>query len=429
MSPRRTHTDRDIRMLVARSSVGEHHVPLNLAGANLELCNLPHVDLRGANLRGANLRGAMLWGAKLDGACLDGADLSCANLTWCTFYDCSMQGTLLIEADLDEATLSFGSRGAVLVGASMNTVSFGLSPAGAQRLAAQRDSLEEPAHRQMTEAEEQALLVAHRKNTPVAVRQRGAARDIRKLKQLWQAQARLLSDADLAELLRYSTETGRPLNLRGCNLSGASLKDAALDGACLAFADLTAANLHGASLEAADFTDSWGCDPARAGEDFTTQKPFALTGLSSRGGLSNWTCFFFPQSVVLLDAGAAPAVRAGIVGASDLLTVVLGDPAYGPQLGRGHALFDWYERLHCSAQDIRQYEDANIQRVRLHLRMSAHELFITGSDGVVARFGLMNRHEAEPITFALQERFGARFEVSSTALFAFFKRNAPPLTR
>lgn len=94
----RTHSDRDIRMLFARSSVGEHHVPPELAGANLEMANLPHVDLRGANLAGANLRGAMLWGAKLDGACLDGTDLTCANLTWCTFFDCSMKGTLLIDA-------------------------------------------------------------------------------------------------------------------------------------------------------------------------------------------------------------------------------------------------------------------------------------------------------------------------------------------
>ena len=50
-----TYTDRDLRMLVARSSVFSdvgHRVPLNLAGANLEMATLPYVDLRGANLKG-----------------------------------------------------------------------------------------------------------------------------------------------------------------------------------------------------------------------------------------------------------------------------------------------------------------------------------------------------------------------------------------
>ena len=58
-----TYTDRDLRMLVARSSVPSdlgQHVPLNLAGADLEMATLPRVDFRGADLKGANLRGAML---------------------------------------------------------------------------------------------------------------------------------------------------------------------------------------------------------------------------------------------------------------------------------------------------------------------------------------------------------------------------------
>jgi hypothetical protein len=50
----RTHSDRDLRLLVARSSFGAHHAPLDLANTNLELANLFAVDLRGArHSRGA----------------------------------------------------------------------------------------------------------------------------------------------------------------------------------------------------------------------------------------------------------------------------------------------------------------------------------------------------------------------------------------
>lgn len=425
----RTLSDRDVRMLVARSSVGDHHVPLDLASADLEMANLSHVDLRGANLAGANLRGAMLWGAKLDGACLDGTDFTCANLTWCTFYDCSMKGTLLIEADLDEATLDFAASQAITVGASMTTVSYGLSEAGAKRLESRRASGEESVPQKLSEAQQQALLDAHRKTASPSLRQRSATGLAQKYKRLRQAQARILSDADLEELLRFSVESSKPLNLRGCNLTGAKLQDAALDGACLAFANLTAANMKGASLEGADLTDAWGFDSAKVSEDWTTQQSFALTGLVSRGGLSNWTFFFFPQTVVLLDLGAAPAVKAGIIGSIDALTVILGDPAYGPQRGKQQPLLDWYTQLHDDADDVLQFDDAQIARVRLHLRMTAHELFITGSNGRTLRFTLMNRHEAEPVIAALQQRFGARFEVSSTALFSFLQRRAPFLTK
>jgi len=56
------HSDRSLRLLVARSSVGKDHVPLHLVNEDLEMASLPFDDLRGANLSGANLRGVMLWG-------------------------------------------------------------------------------------------------------------------------------------------------------------------------------------------------------------------------------------------------------------------------------------------------------------------------------------------------------------------------------
>jgi uncharacterized protein YjbI with pentapeptide repeats len=250
----RTYTDRDIRILVARSSVGAHHLPLDLSNANLEMANLPAIDLRGANLAGANLRGAMLWSARLDFACLDSADLTCANLTWCLLVGCSMRGTLLLEADLDEATVDDGIDDAITAGADMVTVTFQLRA----RVRAQKDVQRRMGALPETVARAQALLDLHQQNAPPSLRRRGAAGFEQKVEQLRQADVRVLSDGDLQDLLRWSAATQKPLNLRGCNIAGANLRNASLDGSCLAFANLTGADTRGASFVGADMEDARG---------------------------------------------------------------------------------------------------------------------------------------------------------------------------
>jgi uncharacterized protein YjbI with pentapeptide repeats len=268
----RTHADRDLRLLVARSSFGAHHAPLDLANTNLELANLFAVDLRGANLAGANLRGAMLWSARLDGACLDGADLTCANLTWADMVGCSMREALLIEADLDEAlvggdAVDNGIVRAFTAGADMITINYH-SPAlenwskqfreanseeDRARLMAEVEVEPDPVH----EARDQALLKHHLEHASASLRMRGAGRMEDKGEELERAKARVLTDDDLQELLRWSGATGKPLNLRGCNLTGANLRHANLDGACLAFADLRGADIHGARFEGADTYETY----------------------------------------------------------------------------------------------------------------------------------------------------------------------------
>lgn len=239
----RTHTDRDIRMLVAKSSVGAHHVPLDLRGANLELANLPSIDLRGANLAGANLRGAVLWGAQLIGACLDGADFTCASMSDCIVQGCSLQGTLFIEADLTEGMVGFEFMDAIAPGANLSTILYSLSKNGERRL---KNPPAGPL-REVKAATEQALLAAHIKNASPALRQRGAVGRGKGIDES-SALARVLSDADIQELLRWSAKAGKPLNLRGCNLSGANLCNASLNGACLVHADLTGADITNASF-------------------------------------------------------------------------------------------------------------------------------------------------------------------------------------
>ena len=167
-----------------------HGAPLRLAGASLGMANLPHADLRGADLTGADLRGAMLWGALLDGARLDGADLTCANLTWASLRGCSTRETILIEADLDEATIE-GFGGAVTAGADLCTAMFTLDelPRAAGAPAALRD-----AHREQDEA---VILERHRRSAAPSLRARGAAGFANKTRELERAKARVLSDEDI----------------------------------------------------------------------------------------------------------------------------------------------------------------------------------------------------------------------------------------
>lgn len=255
----RTHTDRALRMLLARS----HGTPLSLSNANLEMANLPYADLRGANLSGANLRGAMLWGALLDDACLDGADLTCANLTWSSLRRCSAKGALLVEADLDEAVVDAGLSDAITIGADMVTVTFAIShlpqmPSTPSRVGSPEEEAGRVIRLEADRARDTAIWRAHQKTAPPALRARGAAGFSRKGEELERARVRVLSDNDLQELLDWSATSGKSLNLRGTNLRGASLKNALLRRACLAYTDATGADTRGAELTGADRHESCG---------------------------------------------------------------------------------------------------------------------------------------------------------------------------
>jgi len=108
-------------------------------------------------------------------------------------------------------------------------------------------------------ARDYAALRAHKQSAPMSLRERGAAGfSPDKHWRLHQARTRVLSDADLEDLLRWSASTGKPLNLRGCNLSGAKLRNASLRGACLAFTNASGADIDGVDLAGADLENSYG---------------------------------------------------------------------------------------------------------------------------------------------------------------------------
>lgn len=160
------------------------------------------------------------------------------------------------------------------------------------------------------------------------------------------------------------------------------------------------------------------------------EQPFVLTGLMSRGGLSNWVFFFLPTETVMIDVGAAPAIkaglRAGVRGQFGLAGLaVMGRPVYGPQNEARGELDTWRAELQAKAKKVRVVKDDAIRSVRMHLKAMAHELFVVGTDGTSQKFGLMNRAEAKAVTESLARRFGSRFETSTTGPYAFCKRYAP----
>ena len=162
----------------------------------------------------------------------------------------------------------------------------------------------------------------------------------------------------------------------------------------------------------------------------TTDGGFALTGLMSRGGLSNWVFFFFPDALVTVDVGITPALKggaaAGVLGQFGGEGIfLLNTLEHGPRAKWGQALRAWLEELRPKAKRVVTLPDADVRAVRLRMRMMAHELWLTGPDGTAQRFGLLNRKQSEATASPLAHRFGARFTLEKTPAYAFFEKYLP----
>jgi len=156
-------------------------------------------------------------------------------------------------------------------------------------------------------------------------------------------------------------------------------------------------------------------------------EPFAVTGLSSRGGFRNGSAFFFADRAVLCD--------------HDLVNALHGLFGTGP----AHAdVAAWCEAACASAKRVLVVPDAEIQSVRIGLRMWRNELWIArAADPIesagyrgsalatprVHRYELLRREDTDPASRLLAARFGPRFELATTRAYAFFHTIAPVLTR
>jgi hypothetical protein len=152
--------------------------------------------------------------------------------------------------------------------------------------------------------------------------------------------------------------------------------------------------------------------------------PFALTGVFSRSGLSNSVIFFFSKKVVLIDLGFWGAFRAGTHSESTSYVVHFG--ALNAEHLRLHA---WRRQLEVKSKKVRVVRNFEIREIRLHMKMTAHELVVVGIDGMSDKFGFINRAEAEAAADPLSRHFGSRFIRSTSTPFSFFNRLAPFLTK
>jgi hypothetical protein len=154
------------------------------------------------------------------------------------------------------------------------------------------------------------------------------------------------------------------------------------------------------------------------------RETFALTGLVSRMGNSNWVFFFRDAELLMIDVGIMPALRAGVHAG-----LVKSVGAYGPQRGKEQSDDEaWSLELKKSAKAIVTKPYAAIARVRLHKRCLSHLVFVE-TDGEIQKFSLANRNEAEPVANRLQDRLGPKFTVTSTPIYAFFAKYAPFLNQ
>lgn len=154
-------------------------------------------------------------------------------------------------------------------------------------------------------------------------------------------------------------------------------------------------------------------------------EPFAVTYLSTRSGLSTVAAFFFADRVELCDSGALGLMR------SD---------GWKP----GVEIAAWCEAMRRKARHVEVVPDGEIRRVRFVHRMMQNELWIAREAGEVdgagyrgvrrgapkeLRYALLVREQTDSAVNLLAARFGGRFELATTRVYAFVNRVAPLLTR
>jgi hypothetical protein len=102
------------------------------------------------------------------------------------------------------------------------------------------------------------------------------------------------------------------------------------------------------------------------------------------------------------------------------------------------------EAAQAKSKRVTLVPDVEIQRVRVLFRMQANELWIVRDTEPVApkgyrsvrrgapsvtRLTIFPREHSEPVANLVAERFGARFELATTRVYAWTHRLAPALTR
>lgn len=156
------------------------------------------------------------------------------------------------------------------------------------------------------------------------------------------------------------------------------------------------------------------------------REPFVLTPLVGRGGLSTFVAFFLRDEVVICDTGQE--------GFRTSVRVLRKIPTIEEQCAAKRA----------ASKHVIALGYAEIRGVEMRLRMLRH-LFVIHHEAIDAggadyrkvergplstmEFGLLYRPAAEVTIPKLRARFGARFQLSATGIYAWTKRHAPSLAQ
>lgn len=153
-----------------------------------------------------------------------------------------------------------------------------------------------------------------------------------------------------------------------------------------------------------------------------------ITGVSSRGGLSNWVLFFRLSDLVAIDVGATPSIIAGV--RAGLSGRVGGNYAHGPLPGEDVVdANEWIEALEPKAKRLVVKAYPALKSIAFQRNLMSNELVVKASDGESWTFGFMDREQSEAVHAALQERFHSGYTLVHSGPHAFLSRWAPFLTK
>lgn len=150
---------------------------------------------------------------------------------------------------------------------------------------------------------------------------------------------------------------------------------------------------------------------------------YAVPGLISRAGLSNWVFLFRSSELVLVDVGLTPTLVAGLEAGVRGKVTTTGPANDLP----GVADEDWVMKLASSAKSVERIPYASIRELRVHRVLSAHELHL--STEVEREFGIMDRRATDRIGRLASHFVPTAFRETKGGLYAWIEQRAEFLVR
>lgn len=149
----------------------------------------------------------------------------------------------------------------------------------------------------------------------------------------------------------------------------------------------------------------------------------AVSGLISRGGLSNWVFLFRPDELVLVDVGMTPTIVAGLEAGVRGKVTTKGPVNDLP----GVTDEAWVSALAAKAKSVETVPYTAIRELRVHRVLSANELHLVTDTS--RTFGIMERRATERIAQLAAHFVPAAFRETKGGLYAWIEQRAEFLVR